>query len=343
MSGHPITLIGGGIAGLSLGIGLRRAGVEATLIEATSYPRHRVCGEFISGVSDETLVSLGIKDLLEDAESCRETVWHDRTGPVFRSSLPVAARGISRYRLDQRMADRFCELGGDLREGERFPQDVVAGDGAVYASGRPRYPDSPWLGLKGHLVEYPIDGDLEMHLGDGGYIGLSRIEDGRVNACGLFRRRPGLKTGGGAALPAYLRACGLSNLAGRIEGSSPDPASLLGVSAFQMGLQPMPRAGELRIGDQFSIIGPFTGHGMSMAFQSAALVLPHLIEYARGERPWEDVVLRSREKLRRTFRKRLGVSRMIHPFLTSNGGQKVFTTLARRGLLPFSLLYRVTR
>ncbi|HQZ26868.1 MAG TPA: FAD-dependent monooxygenase [Verrucomicrobiales bacterium] len=343
MSRFPITLIGGGIAGLSLGIGLRRAGVETTLIEATTYPRHRVCGEFISGVSEETLRQLGVNDLLDDAEPCQETVWHDREGSFFRSILPVAAKGISRYRLDQRMATRFRDLGGILREGERFPQKEPVEEGYVYASGRPRHVTSPLLGLKGHLAAYPLDGDLEMHLGDGGYIGLSRIEDGRVNACGLFRRRPELKTGDGTALSAYLHACGLADLARRIKLSSPDPTSFLGVSAFQLGFQPAPETGGLRIGDQFSIIGPFTGHGMSMAFQSAALILPHLVQYVRGERSWDDVALESSKGLRRIFQKRMVASQMIHPFLTSKSGQKVFSTLAKNGLLPFSLLYRATR
>lgn len=343
MTRNPVTLVGGGIAGLSLGIGLRRAGVPVTVIEASTYPRHRVCGEFISGVSRETLEQLGVADLLDDAEICRETAWYDRSGPVFRKALPVPALGISRYRLDQRLAERFRGLGGELREGERFRDLETPRDGFVFATGRPRDTSSPWIGLKGHLLDYRLGADLEMHLGNGGYIGLSRIEDGRVNACGLFRRRSDLKAIGNDALVAYLNACGLEDLARRVTGAGLDPGSLSGVSAFQFGRQDTASEGMVRLGDRFSIIGPFTGHGMSMAFQSAALVLPLLVQYSHRDMSWADLTRDSHRILRRSFQRRLGISRLVHPFLTSSLGQKAVTGLAKRNWLPFSLMYRATR
>src|SRR5438094_531139 len=60
----PITIIGGGLAGLTLGIGLRRQGVPVALFEAGHYPRHRVCGEFISGRGQAALQRLGLARLL---------------------------------------------------------------------------------------------------------------------------------------------------------------------------------------------------------------------------------------------------------------------------------------
>ena len=47
---QPIEIVGGGLAGLSLGLALRQQDIPVTLFEAGSYPRHRVCGEFITGL-----------------------------------------------------------------------------------------------------------------------------------------------------------------------------------------------------------------------------------------------------------------------------------------------------
>ncbi len=58
----PITIVGGGLAGLTLGIALRRRGVPVILCEAGHYPRHRVCGEFISGRGLEVLARLGLHE-----------------------------------------------------------------------------------------------------------------------------------------------------------------------------------------------------------------------------------------------------------------------------------------
>src|SRR5882724_2878130 len=59
---RSIEIVGGGLAGLALGIGLRRHGVPVIIWEAGHYPRHRVCGEFISGRGQETLVRLGFRE-----------------------------------------------------------------------------------------------------------------------------------------------------------------------------------------------------------------------------------------------------------------------------------------
>ena len=63
---HPVSIVGGGLAGLSLGINLRRHGIPVHLYETNRYPRHKVCGEFISGSGIASLDRLALTDLLFD-------------------------------------------------------------------------------------------------------------------------------------------------------------------------------------------------------------------------------------------------------------------------------------
>src|SRR5262245_66138017 len=81
-----VTIIGWGLAGLSLGIGLRQRGVPVVIWEAGHYPRHRVCGEFINGHGQGTLGRLGLREKLWAAGA------HPATTAAFicrRASSPV--------------------------------------------------------------------------------------------------------------------------------------------------------------------------------------------------------------------------------------------------------------
>ncbi|HEY5792969.1 MAG TPA: hypothetical protein VIS74_06700, partial [Chthoniobacterales bacterium] len=219
-----ITIAGGGLAGLSLGIGLLRRGIPVELHEAGSYPRHRVCGEFICGVSPATLESLGIHESLAGSRRLSSAAWFRRGERLLEAPLERPAWGISRYELDNRLRRQFQKAGGDLRERSRLKNE--SREGLVWSAGR-RPERGNWLGLKCHVRGLALDHDLEMHLGRGGYAGLSRIEDGRVNVCGLFRKRAGLEGRGSELLLAYLRAGGLEILAGKIRGCIRDEDSFL--------------------------------------------------------------------------------------------------------------------
>ena len=86
---RQIEIVGGGLAGLSLGLALRRAGVPVTIFEAGAYPRHRVCGEFITGLKAPTIARLGLAPLLGDAGRLREVAWLARGRVVRRQQLPI--------------------------------------------------------------------------------------------------------------------------------------------------------------------------------------------------------------------------------------------------------------
>jgi flavin-dependent dehydrogenase len=339
---RPIEIVGGGLAGLSLGLALRRAGVPVTLHEAGDYPRHRVCGEFITALDTGTRARLGLDEFLADAIRHQEVAWFRRATPLLRHALPSPALALGRHALDLRLADAFRAAGGDLRVRSRL-DPRPAPPGRVFAHGRrPAAADSPWLGLKCHALGLATSAPLEVHLGAHAYVGLCAIGDNRVNVSGLFRRRPGLALDRATALTAYLRATGLDALADRLAAAEIDPESRCAVAGLSFGrVAPEPRHAPLRLslGDAHALIPPFTGNGMTMAFQSAALALDPLLAWTRGEQTWPELVSHVRSLLAARFRLRLASSALLHPAMLHPRGQIGLSAAARTGLLPVRTLY----
>ena len=311
--------------------------MPVTVYEAGTYPRHRVCGEFITGLADSTIARLRLAPALAGALRHEEVAWSIHGAAPHIQRLPSPALGLSRHLLDARLAQAFTTAGGELHTQSRMAENGKR-SGRVQATGRRRATEPQWIGLKIHVRALPLIRDLEMHLGDECYVGLARIEDGAVNLCGLFRRRP-LSGRGLALLLAYLRAAGLAALAARIDSAAPDAGSFCAVAA--LGFDPRVPAAQERIllGDASAMIPPFTGNGMAMAFQSAEAALSPLLGYSRGETDWRTACHGTAAALRGRFRMRLAAAAALHPFLLRPHRQRWFAALGRARLLPFGSLY----
>ena len=332
-----IEIGGGGLAGLSLGIALRKQGVPVVVREAAAYPRHRVCGEFINGVTEETLEVLGIARIFKTALRHHATRWWMGNRRILEARLTRPALGMSRWEMDERLREEFEGTGGVLRVHDRAKAE--AREGLVWTAGRHLEKSSDLLGLKGHFEGLELEGYLEMHIGEGAYIGLTPIrEDGsRVNVCGLFKK--GARTRGVNPLVDALRRCGLGDLGERLARARMDRKSLTGISGFHLGRQGG-RDKVLTLGDSERIIPPFTGNGMSMAFESAECAVEALANYARGELSWEEARVEVRDLLEKRFRTRVNLALNLHRCLTHPAGRAVLSAAAVSGVLPFAWLHR---
>ncbi|MBW8781560.1 MAG: FAD-dependent monooxygenase [Verrucomicrobia bacterium] len=333
---QPIEIVGGGLAGLSLGLALCRAGVPVRVLEAHGYPRHRVCGEFITGLDVRTIDRLGLAPFLADARPHREVAWFHRHRLLRRQTLPDPALALSRHALDERLAHAFVCAGGELRTHARADL-AEAPAGRVFATGRRPVP-SDWIGLKCHVHGLTLSAGLELHLGDHAYVGLCAVEGDRVNISGLFRQHSGLAVSRATALPSYLRSCGLDALADRLASADIDAGSWSAVAGLGFD-RPAAPADRLVIGDTFAMIPPFTGNGMAMAFQSAADALGPLLAWSRGEADWTATIRVTRHRLRRRFRVRLASAAMLHPFLFHPQGQRCLAAASHTRILPINTLY----
>ncbi len=283
-----ITIVGGGLAGLSLGIGLRQRGVPVTVWEAGRYPRHRVCGEFISGGGQDSLARLGLLDGLAGAGACsavNAAFFAGRSMAALRP-LPRAALCVSRFVLDQWLASEFQRLGGDLRLGARWTG--AFGPGIVHAGGRrPQPVVNGWrlFGLKVHARRIEMDADLEMHFVPAGYVGLCRLSGGEVNICGLFRSK--------AAVPDlaqhwrnWLGGPEDSVLRSRLANAQINEDSFCSVAGLCLQPRRSRHQNECCIGDSLTMIPPVTGNGMSMALESSELAMEPLAAFNRGGLTW---------------------------------------------------------
>jgi 2-polyprenyl-6-methoxyphenol hydroxylase-like FAD-dependent oxidoreductase len=288
-SPRNITIIGGGLAGLTLGIGLRQRGIPAAIFEAGHYPRHRVCGEFISGNGLAVLERLGLLPLLERAGAVRAHTAMFISGanhsPVRNLSVP--ALGLSRYLLDSSLANEFQRLGGELHSGSRRMEKDF-GEGTIRASGRRAQSTENgwrWFGLKAHARNVTLSADLEMHVSSNNYVGVNRINDDEVNICGLFRARPGETRESGFEL---LRGQPGSPLHEKLAGAQFDEHSFCSVAGLSLTPRRAAAKQDCCIGDAVTMIPPVTGNGMSMAFESAEIALDPLSRYSRGEMTWPE-------------------------------------------------------
>ena len=304
----PITIVGGGLAGLTLGLGLRQKGIPVTVWEAGHYPRHRVCGEFISGRGQDVLARLGLLESFSQTGPvlARTAAFYlGRTGSPVRP-LPTPALCLSRFTLDALLADRFRQSGGELRDNARWREEAF-GEGVVRANGRrlqPREDDCRWFGLKVHARNVPLAADLEMHGSQTGYVGFCRLGDGEVNVCGLFHR-PARKPEAPQPWQDLLRGRSGTPLRERMAGAVLNESSFCSVAGFSLRPQHAAAQRECSIGDALTMIPPVTGNGMSMAFEAAEMAIGPLAAYSRGESPWSEARQNVAAACDRAFARRL--------------------------------------
>lgn len=295
-----ITIAGGGLAGLTLGIALRQRQVPVTVWEAGNYPRHRVCGEFISGHGQAVLERLGLLSRCHEAGGvCAMTAMFIRgSSPSPVRQLAAPALCISRHVLDAFLADLFQQMGGELRVNSPWTS-APEQEGLVWACGRGAPPPGKapgWFGVKAHVPRHhalELAADLEMHLSPEACVGINRIGDGEVNVCGFFRFREGGQRP--ESQQDWLRGEDGSLLRERLKDAAFDPDSVCSVAGLD--LKPQHATGmQCCIGDALTMTPPVTGNGMSMAFESAEMAVEPLTAYSQEHLEWsaarQDIVRR---------------------------------------------------
>ncbi len=344
----PITIIGGGLAGLTLGIGLRQREVPVRIFEAGNYPRHRVCGEFISGNGQAVLERLGLRTRFEQAGAVYARtilfICGSNRSPIRQLAAPALC--LSRHAMDALLAETFQQLGGELLVNTRWNSGEDC-EGRVLAAGRRTQAaekNPRWFGVKAHLPRsspVKLEADLEMHLSPDGYIGVNRISGGEVNVCGLFRARK--ETRRPESKQDWLRGETGSLLNERLGAAKFEPDSFCSVAGLQLKPKRAEATKECCIGDALTMTPPVTGNGMSMAFESAEMALEPLVAFSQGKVSWRQARQQIARRCDAAFSRRLAWARLLQWLMISPALQGRLGSVLLRSDRLWRMMFMQTR
>ena len=106
---HDVVIVGAGPAGSAAAAALAQRGWDVLLLERDHFPRHKVCGEFLSPEAQATLQALDLATAVAAGQPValtHATVTTQR-GQTVRMTLPGPAWGVSRFVMDAALAAAF--------------------------------------------------------------------------------------------------------------------------------------------------------------------------------------------------------------------------------------------
>jgi flavin-dependent dehydrogenase len=346
-----VIIVGGGLAGLTAAIHLSKIGIKVVLIEKNEYPKHKVCGEYISNEIIPYLdwLSLNISELNPTHISKLEFSAAD--GTKINCDLPLGGFGVSRFALDAYLCKKAIEAGCEIIQDSvddivykndsftistlnsgTFNSSIVLG-----AFGKRSNIDqklkrpfvqkkSHWLAVKAHYsVEFPDD-LVGLHNFEGGYCGVSKVENNAINICYL------------ASYESFKKFKNIEDYQNQVVTKNPhlklifDKSTILfeaplTISQVSFDKKETVENHILMIGDTAGLIHPLCGNGMAMAIHSAKIVSELIGRASNNE-------IKSRDELENkyiaewkdNFEKRLRIGRILTYILLN---QKFYKFLMR--------------
>jgi flavin-dependent dehydrogenase len=367
MKDKEVIIIGGGLAGLTSAIHLSKLGFKVTVIEKNSYPKHKVCGEYIS---NEVLpyfswLNLNISELRPTA--INKLQFSTLNGKVINSELPLGGFGVSRYALDLFLYEKAlangCVILQDNAENIVFNDNrftittskkaVLDSEVVIGAFGKRSNVDqklnrdfiqkkSSWLAVKAHYSgDFPND-LVGLHNFKGGYCGVSKVEDNKINICYL------------ADYDTFKKHKNIEEYQDKVVSKNPHMKAVFNncnllfdkpitISQISFSKKEAVEDHILMIGDTAGLIHPLCGNGMAMAIHSAKIVSELIGDYFNDE-------IKSRAELEKryfkewevNFSKRLKIGRLLAELLQKQNLSYVLLRILVRFPILLPIIIRKT-
>lgn len=278
------------------------------LLEKKSYPRHKVCGEYISNEIKPYLKRLGVYPAQLHPKEISRFKLTAVNGSSAECNMAMGGFGISRYALDNFLFEKAQEAGVEVqtnctvnqldfhkdaftvstnKHGEFTAQVVIGAHGKRSLLDKALHRDfinekTSYVGIKQHYrANFPED-LVALHNFQGGYCGLSKVESDAVNLCYLtttdvFQRYDSIDEmqekhlSENPFLKEFLRT------------AEPAFDKPLVISQVNFSPKPLIENHVLMCGDAAGMIHPLCGNGMAMAMHGAKLCVELVSPFLKGE------------------------------------------------------------
>jgi menaquinone-9 beta-reductase len=314
---YDLVVIGGGPAGSAAAITACRLGADVLLLERGRFPRHKVCGEFVSAESLDLLGSLlgdSCRELLDEAPRISQgRLFAD--DKVISAPVDPPAASIARYDLDEALWESARRCGVQVRS-QTIVQSILGpgpfkvitserefeAKAVINASGRwsnltaapgNRRPQEKWLGVKAHFIEANPSRSVDLYFFEGGYCGVQPVDVrlGSINACAMVRAEVA-----STLEEVFAQHPALQERSRRWQVLS-DPVT----TSPLIFCRPDPmQYGIFMAGDAAAFVDPFVGDGISLALRSGTLAAECLEEFLSGR----EILLYAQQRYHKAYEKR---------------------------------------
>ncbi|MGZ4048023.1 MAG: NAD(P)/FAD-dependent oxidoreductase [Bacteroidia bacterium] len=340
---YQVSIIGGGLAGLTLAVQLADAGYSCVLFEKNKYPFHKVCGEYISMESWNFLERLGLNLSELNLPKIDRLQVSSPSGKLLKHKLDLGGFGISRYLLDSKLAEiaknKGVQLFDDCRvndvkfDEKQFTIDTSNGNFnaeiCVGAWGKKSNLDTKfarefrkenkdtknYVGIKYHIsIDFPAD-LIELHNFRNGYCGISKIEENKFCLCYLTDSENLKKYNGDIKKmeeEILFQNPLLKNYFNKAKFLFDEP---LAISQIKIGYKSAIENNILMLGDAAGNIAPLSGNGMSMAMRSSFELNKLLDDYFKNKINREELENKYVRFWKLHFKKRIEFSKILQKLL----------------------------
>ncbi|MCL4693511.1 MAG: FAD-dependent monooxygenase, partial [Candidatus Hydrogenedentes bacterium] len=295
-----VVIVGAGCAGALAAREVARSGLSVLLVDKAAFPRWKVCGCCLNVRAQDALRAAGLSPLLSECNAVPiDSLRLAAGGRVATVPLPGYA-SLSREALDAALVQSAIEAGCQFLPRTRASAGEVSaqartltlsqgetrcevsarlilaadglGGGLLRRDGEvePSVRSGSRIGagtIASHAPEAYRRGTIYMACGEGGYVGLVRLEDGRLDIAAAFDADRVRREGGLAgAASRILDSAGLPGIVNL------EQLTWRGTPALTRAATRLSAHRALILGDAAGYVEPFTGEGMAWAFSSAMAV-----------------------------------------------------------------------